>query len=174
MAKKEAGDFDNYKEDSLTKPRDLAWDNWAKFEKVGDKVQGYIRDAFYRPAEGLFKEHRGITLEQTDGTLINVGIKRLPFVLDKTDGLKLGDPLTVELVELKKSDTKGFNATKIFGFFGKNLPENETNKTVKQLDDEDKAKGGSAQPLSAADKAFDGIDEEKPPVLSSDANGGEN
>lgn len=169
MAKeKAAGDFDNYKADSLTKPRDLAWDNWAKFEKVGDKVQGYIRDAFYRPAEGLFKEHRGITLEQTDGTFVNVGIKRLPFVLDKTDGLRLGDPLTVELTELKKSDTKGFNATKIFSFFGKNLPENAGNKTVQFLDDEDRAKGGSTQALSEADKAFNGIDEENPPVLSSD------
>lgn len=161
MAKKEDV-FGNYKEDSLTKPRDLAWDNWSKFEKVGDKYQGFIRDAFYRAAEGLFKEQRGITLEQMDGTFVNVGIKRLPFVLDKTDGLRLGDPLTVELVELKKSETKGFNPTKVFAFYGKNLPENAGNKTVLELDNEDRAKGGTVPPLSEVDKEFAKVDDEIP------------
>lgn len=154
MAKKEEGDvFGDYKKDSLTKPRDLAWTNWAKFEKVGDKVQGYIRDVFYRQAEGQFKEQRGITLEQTNGELINVGIKRISFILNKTDDLRLGDPLTVELTELKKSGTKGFSATKVFSFFGKNLPENAENKTVLELDKEDMAKGGtvSAEPVEEDD-----------------------
>lgn len=153
--------FGDYKKDSLTKPRDLAWDNWAKFDKIGDKVQGYIRDAFYRPAEGMFKAHRGITLEQTDGTFVNVGIKRLPFVLDKTDALRLGDPLTVELIELKKSSEKGFNPTKIFGFYGRNLPENADNLTVKQLDDADQAKGGTRLPENEADRELDGLAKEE-------------
>lgn len=138
--------FDNFKKDTLTRPRDLCWDRWAKFEKVGDKVQGYIRDAFYRPAEGLFKDQRGITLEQPDGVLVNVGIKRLPFVLDKTDKLRLGDPLTIVLEEEKKSSTKGFSATKIFAFYGTNLPENAGNPTVKELDSSDEAQGGSSAP----------------------------
>ncbi len=157
MAKKETQDpFDNL--ESLTKPRDLAWDNWAKFEKVGDSFSGYIRDVFYRPADGLFKEQRGITLEQKDGSLINVGIKHLPFVLNKTDGLRLGDPLKIELSELKKSDTKGFNATKIFAYYGKNLEENAQNKTVLELENEDMAKGGTKPPVAEEEvKAADEI-----------------
>lgn len=148
-------DFGKYKEDSLTKPRDLAWDNWAKFEKVGDKVQGYIRDAFYRPADGQFSEQRGITLEQIDGTMINVGIKRLPFVLNKTDDMRLGDPLTVELIELKKSETKGFSPTKITSFFGAHLPENDGNKTVAQLEKEDMERGGTVAPAEDTEKSND-------------------
>lgn len=150
-------DFANYKKDSLTKPRDLCWDNWAKFEEKGDKISGFIRDVFYRPADGQFKDQRGITLEQEDGKLINIGIKRLPFVLNKTDDLKLGDPLTVELSELKKSDTKGFSATKIFSYYGANLPENKENKSVFTLEKEDMAKGGTLPPEEVAEEKVDDI-----------------
>lgn len=140
-------DFANYKKDSLTKPRDIAWAKpWAKFEKVGDKVAGYIRDVFYRPEDGQFKEQRGLTIEQEGGELVNVAIKRLPFILNKTDDLRLGDPIVIELTELKKSDTKGFSATKIQSFFGTNLPENKDSKTVLELENEDKNKGGSVEP----------------------------
>jgi hypothetical protein len=140
-------DFSKSEENALTKPRDIAWSKeWGKFEKVGDKVEGFIVDVFYRPAQDLFKEQRGFTLKQENGELINVAIKRLPFILSKTDDLKLGDPLTIKLEELKKSDTKGFSATKIQGFYGANLPENAGNKTVAQLEKEDMVRGGSFDP----------------------------
>lgn len=138
--------FDSYKGDAITKPRDLAWSNWAKFERVGDKVQGYIRDAFFRPAEGVFKDQRGITLEQQDGTLINVGCKRLDFVLSKTDDLHIGDPLTVVLESTSPSKTKGFSDTKIFAYYGKQLPENASNPTVKSLDEQSMKNGGAKEP----------------------------
>lgn len=135
--------FDDYKKDALERPRDKAWSNWSKFENVGDKVQGYIRDAFFRAEDGVYKEQRGITLETVDGTLINVAIKRLPFILPKTDNLRMGDPLTVVLEEEKPSATKGYNATKIFSYYGKELPENAKNKTVKEMEDEDIKAGGT-------------------------------
>jgi hypothetical protein len=125
-------DFAKYNKDELTKPRDKAWDNWFKFEKKGDKVQGFIRDAFYRPEEGQYKSQRGITLEQPDGTLVNVGIKRLDFILNKTDDLRIGDPLTIVFAE--STPNKGLSDTKIFEFYGTNLPENAGNPTVKELD----------------------------------------
>lgn len=155
MAKEDI--FSDYKKDSLVKPRDLAWGNWAKFEKVGDKAQGYIRDVFYRAADGLFKEQRGITLEQIDGTFINVGIKRLPFVLAQTDELRIGDPLTVELIELKKSAEKGLSATKIFGFYGKKLPENDGQKTVKELDNYDQSIGGTSKKADELDNLVEDL-----------------
>lgn len=158
------GAFDNYKDQSLTKPRDTAWGNWKSWEeKVGDKVQGWIRDVFFRPAEGKYQAQRGITLEQPNGTLVNVGIKRLPFVLNKTDDLRIGDPLTIELTELKKN--KGLSDTKIFSFYGKNLPENSGNKTVLELDNEDQAKGGTKIPESDADKKLNSLEPTEPPEL---------
>lgn len=136
----EKGKVDFAKLGNLTKPRDEAWDNFFTFEKIGDKVEGYIRDVFYRDAEkkGMieFPQQRGITLEQSDGKLVNVTVKRLSFILNKTDDLRLGDPLRIELTELKKNDG-GFD-TKILSFFGTNLPENAEQPTVKELDDKDR------------------------------------
>lgn len=155
MAKAEqTGDFDNYEADAVTLPRDKAWDNWFKFEKVGDMVQGYIRDVFYRPAEGMFKEQRGITLQQLDGTLVNVGMKRLPFVLNKTDDLRIGDALTVKLEEEKPSTVKGYNATKIFGFYAKK--KSAEGPTLLELENEDIAKQNVK--ISAEEGEDDGVD----------------
>jgi len=134
MTKNTGYDFNDYQSDTLTRPRDKAWSNWAKLEKKGDKVQGFIRDAFYREAEGQFPAQRGVTLEQPDGVFINIGIKRLDFILAKTNDLRIGDPLTVVLDELQPASTKGFSPTKIYGFYGKNMPENEGNPTVEELD----------------------------------------
>lgn len=155
----EKDDFADYKKDSLVRPYELAWENWSKFENVGDKVSGYIRDVFYRKAEGEFKEQRGITLEQTGGELINVAIKRLPFILEKTDNLRLGDPLTVELEKINEPRTKGYKGTKVFGFYGKNLEENLGNKTVSELDAEDMKR------QLVASTVADDFDEDELPVI---------
>ena len=130
-------DFSKIKDDAITLPRDLAWSNWAKFDKVGDEVSGIIVDVFFRKAEGLFKDQRGITLKQGNGELINVGIKRIPFMLAKTDNLRLGDPLCVSFEKELPAKTKGYNPTKQYAFYGKNLEENKGNKTVAELEKED-------------------------------------
>lgn len=139
-----AYDFKEYKKDATTRPSSKAWATWFKGEKVGDMVQGFIRDVFYRKAEGIYKDARGITLEQPDGSLINVSIKRIDFVLAGTDKLRLGDPLTVVLDELKPNAKPGFNATKIFGYYGVNTPETVGNKTVAELDAIDRQNGGQS------------------------------
>lgn len=124
--------------EALTKPRDTAWSNWAKFEDEGDEVAGYIRDVFHRKAEGEFKEQRGITLEQSNGELVNVAIKRIPFILAKTDGLRLGDPLKIVFEKELTPRQKGYKGAKQFGFYGKNLEANAKNKTVNELENEDR------------------------------------
>lgn len=147
-------DFKDYKKDAITRPSSKAWGNWAKFEKAGDMVQGFIRDVFYRKAEGIYKDARGITLEQPDGTLINVSIKRIDFVLAGTDNLRLGDPLTVVLEEEKPSAKAGYNPTKIFGYYGRNTPETVGQKTVAELDAIDRQNGGQdADKAAASEKA---------------------
>ncbi len=154
-------DFNNYEKDALTKPRDKAWENWAKFEAVGAKVQGFIRDVFFKPGEGQYSDQRGLTLEQTDGTLINVGIKHIDFVLAKTDNLRLNDPLTVVFEKEIPAQVKGHSPTKQFAFYGKTLPENANEKTVAVLEAEDRklseseAAAKSAEE-AAANAAFDG------------------
>ena len=130
-------DFNSYKQDPTDRPSSKAWSNWFKAEKPGDMVQGYIRDVFYRKPEGIYKEARGITLEQPDGTLINVAIKRYDFILQKTDNLRLGDPLTVVFEAELPSSKPGYNPTKQFGFYGKNLDTTVGNKTVAELENID-------------------------------------
>lgn len=153
MAKEKGADpmFDNYENDTLTRPRDIAWEHWWKSEKVGDKVQGYIRDVFYRSAEGQFKEQRGITLEQPNGELINVAIKRIPFLLAKTDALRLGDPLTMVFEKQLPPKTKGYKGVKVYTFYGKNLDSTVGSKTVKELDLEDMALQKSLPAVSQDD-----------------------
>lgn len=141
-------DFDNMP--ALTKPRDEAWSNWQKFNKVGDSVSGYIVDVFFRPEEvqgtQTMKPQRGLTLKQKDGTLINVGIKWYSFVLAGTDNLRLGDPVKITFSAEKPATQKMFKPTKIFTFNGVNMPENADKPTVKELTDLDAAKGGTKTP----------------------------
>lgn len=142
MAEKKGYDFGSYDKDQLTQPRDLAWDNWAKFEKEGDMVQGYIRDVFFRPEEGEFKAQRGITLEQADGKLVNVAIKRVSFILSKTDNLRLNDPLTIVFDKTLQPKQKGYKGAKQFAFYGKNLEENASNPSVRELEEVDMKRQG--------------------------------
>lgn len=136
-------DFKNYEKDTLTKPRNKAWSNWAKFEKEGDKVQGFIRDVFYCPAEKdgdgkiLFHERLGLTLETPKGEFMNVGIKRLPFILAEIGSYRLGDPFTMVYEKTLAPKQKGYKGAKQFGYYGTNLPENSNNGTVTQLESED-------------------------------------
>ncbi len=139
-------DFKDYKKDAITRPSSKAWGSWAKFDKVGDMAQGIIRDVFYRKPEGLYKAARGITLEQPNGDLINVSIKRISFVLEGTNSLRLGDPLTVVFEKELPPKQAGFNPTKQYGFYGKNVPETEGQKTVAELDAIDAANGGVTNP----------------------------
>lgn len=129
-------DFNNL--EARTKPRDLAWENWKKWNQIGDTVQGYIRDVFFREAEGDFDPQRGLTIEQTDGELINVAIKHLDFILTKTNDLRLGDPVKIVYEKDLPAKQKHHSPTKQFAYYGSNLPENANNKTVLDLENEDR------------------------------------
>lgn len=137
-------DFSKFQTKDLTKPRDKGWNNFAKFEKEGDKVTGILRDVFYQPAEGQYPERRGFTLENEKGEFVNVAIKRNPyFAIRATNDVRLGDLLTVELAELRPSKTKGYNATKIYSFVAGVDPEGGDDRpTVQELEAADMAEGG--------------------------------
>lgn len=146
-------DFAKIGDAALSRPKNLAYGNFAKFENPGDMVEGYIRDVFYIPKKGMFKPARGLTLEQKDGTLVNVQIKRWPSNLEVTDKLRLGDPIRVLFKETKKSNYP--QPMKIFQFFGTNLPETEGQKTVAELDAMDMA--SQKVEIEEGDKALDAM-----------------
>jgi len=129
-------DFNNLQ--SITKPRDKAWENWSKFQNVGDSYKGFIRDVFFKKGSGDFPDQRVITLETPEGEFVNVGIKYVDFVLDKTNNLRLNDPVKVVFAKSLPPQVKGHNPTKQFEFYGQNLPENEAQKTVLELETIDK------------------------------------
>lgn len=156
-------DFGAFQQDATDRPSSKAWSSWAKFDKVGDKVQGYIRDVFFRRAEGIYKDARGVTLEQPDGSLINVSIKRHDFILEKTNKLRMGDPLTVVFEAELPSKKAGYNPTKQYGFYGKNLEENKANKTVAELELIDMGIASTATKAEEdADKAFEAMGQPTP------------
>ena len=144
--------------EAMTKPRDIAWGNWAKWPTVGTEVVGYIRDVFYRPVEEVdgqeMKAQRALTIEQADGVLINVGIKYLPFVLSGTDDLRLGDVVKIVFSEEIPHEKKMYSAIKQFKFYGKKLPQNDGNKTVKELTLADMAAGGTKTPEMEVEPAI--------------------
>jgi hypothetical protein len=125
-------DFNNL--EARTKPRDKAWENWSKFQNVGDSYQGFIRDVFFKKGSADFPDQRVLTLEQPDGEFVNVGIKHIDFVLEKTNDLRLGDPVKVVYSKSLPPQIKGHSATKQFEFYGQNMPENATNPTVLELE----------------------------------------
>lgn len=155
MTKNNNDDFDNL--EKCTRPYDEAFDNWWKAENVGDSVAGYIVDVVARPAEGQFKAQRVITLRQSNGKLINVPIKRISFVLDKTDDCRLGDPLKVTFAKTLAPQQKGYKGTKIYEFATKSLEANAGNKTVLELDKIELAKLDTTVP----EDDFDSLGEEK-------------
>lgn len=141
--------FDKFQKQDLTRPRDKAWDNWGKFDKEGDKVEGILRDAFFRKAEGQFPDKRGFTLEQEDGTLINIDIKRDPyFAIAPTDGVRVGDYLSMTLSELRDMG-KGKYPAKIYSF-----------ETGVDPDAKDRMKQLTVKELEAADMQNQGVESE--------------
>lgn len=150
-------DFSKFNTVELTKPRDKAWKNFAKFEKVGDKQTGILRDVFYQKADGQYPERRGFTLEKEDGELVNVAIKRNPyFAIRATNDVRLGDLLSIELTELRAPTTKGHSPTKIYAFVAGTLPENANQPTVKELELADMAANGITPESPKEEVPFEG------------------
>lgn len=99
--------------------RDLAGDNWFSFKNVGDKVGGVVRDMFEQPARDMFPAQRCFTLQQADGTHINVGLKRTNYILSRTDTLQVGDELGVMFDKEIAPKVKGFHPAKSLVIFTK-------------------------------------------------------
>ena len=98
--------------------RDRA-DGWFTFQKVGDRIGGFIRDMYEAPAQGLFKAQRVFTIERKDGQLFNVGLKRTPYVLTRTDALQIGDELGITFEKEIPAKVNGMHPAKSLTFVSK-------------------------------------------------------
>ena len=78
--------------------RDLA-DSWFKFEKVGDRISGVIRDMWEAAEHDGMPAQRCWTLETSDGTFVNVGTKRTDYNLSRTNDLQIGDRFGIEFAK---------------------------------------------------------------------------
>jgi hypothetical protein len=107
-------------------PRDLA-EGWFKFENVGDKVGGEILDMFETPAQNGMPAQRVFTVKQSDETVINVPLKRTPYILARTDMLQVGDMLGVRFEKEIPAKVKGHHPAKSLVIFSKlNGPRTQT------------------------------------------------
>ncbi len=99
-------------------PRDLA-EGWFSFKNVGDKVGGEILDMFETPAKDGMPAQRVFTVKQADGVVINVPVKRTPYLLARTDMLQVGDMLGVRFDKEIPAKVKGHHPAKSMVVFSK-------------------------------------------------------
>lgn len=92
---------------------------WFKFEHVGDKIGGTICDMFEMPERDGFPAQRCFTLENEEGKILNVGLKKTQYILSRTDMLQIGDKLGVKFEKEIPPKVKGFNPAKSLVIFTK-------------------------------------------------------
>lgn len=100
---------------SNKKPRDLATE-WFKFKNVGAKVCGIVRDIFDKDPEGKYAGQRCFTLEQEDGSYINVGVKETKYNIAHVKDVVVGDTLGVEFTKEIPSKN-GLSPAKSMAFY---------------------------------------------------------
>ena len=98
--------------------RDLA-EGWFKFESVGDKIGGTVRDMFELPSRDGMPAQRCFTIETKEGNVLNVGLKRTNYILTRTDMLQLGDQLGVKFEKEIPPKIKSFHPAKSMVIFTK-------------------------------------------------------
>jgi len=97
----------------LFSDENLAQSNWAKFEKVGDKVEGRLVGQRSAPAKGNFSAQIVYELETEDGQMINVGIaEHKTFIHDRMKSAKIGQEVGFLFKEEVESETTGFAPAK--------------------------------------------------------------
>ena len=96
--------------------------NWFKFEKVGDKVMGYLVAVQDKPGVDPFPAQRVFTLKRKDGELVNVGISlKKDYIIGRANTAKMGDVLGFEFVKEIPSSTKGFGPAKSIEVYVKHI-----------------------------------------------------
>jgi len=94
---------------------------WFKFEVPGNEVSGIIQDIFDVEANGKFGPQKVFALLQSDGTTINVGIKKTTFNLTATLHWTIGGKAKIRFEKTIPTKIKGHHDAKSLSFFYKAL-----------------------------------------------------
>ena len=97
--------------------RDIAGSNWFRFEKVGDRIEGTVKDIFEMPERDGMQAQRCFTLASEGGEFVNVGLKRTNYILSRTDMLQIGDELGVRFEKEIPAKVSGHHPAKSMGIF---------------------------------------------------------
>lgn len=114
------------KKDDLFSKENIPESNYFKFEKVGDRVSGFLVEVKDKPAKDQFPPQRVYVLKQHDDSLINVGISlNKDYIIGRANTAKMGDLLGFEFMKEIPSATKGFAAAKSIEVYVKHNESNE-------------------------------------------------
>lgn len=99
--------------DDLFSKDNVPESNWFKFDKIGARVGGTVMDMFDKAASGDFGAQRVFVLKQSDGSMMNVGIKSdNDFLMGRTNMVQVGDRLGFEFEKEIPAKVKGHHPAK--------------------------------------------------------------
>jgi hypothetical protein len=89
--------------------------NWFKMEKVGDTVSGRLVQNPYikKDTSGDFGDQRVFEIEQTDGKVVNFGVRLdKNYLISRSNDLRQGDMVKFEFVKEIPAAKKGHHPAK--------------------------------------------------------------
>lgn len=96
--------------------------NWFKFEKVGDKVMGFLVGVDDKEGKDPFPPQRVFTLKNKEGDFVKVGISlKKDYIIGRANSAKMGDILGFEFVKEIPNEKKGFNPAKSIEVYVKHI-----------------------------------------------------
>jgi len=101
--------------EDIFSPDNVAESNWFKFANVGDKVGGVMTENYRvkKDTSGVYGDQRVFSLLQSDGTIVNVGIRLdKDNLIQRTNRLRAGDKVGFEFVKEIPATKKGYNPAK--------------------------------------------------------------
>lgn len=101
------------KVDDLFDPDNIPESAWFKFDKVGDRCSGVVVSIAEKPERDGMPAQRVFGLQQEDGSILNVGLKKnSDYLMGKTNLVKVGDMLGVEFKKEIPAKKKGYHPAK--------------------------------------------------------------
>jgi hypothetical protein len=99
--------------DDIFDPENIPESAWFKFDKIGVKCSGKVLSISEKEERDGMPAQRVFDLEQKDGSVIKVGLKKTSdYLMGKTNLVKVGDLLGVHYVKDIPPKVKGHHAAK--------------------------------------------------------------
>ena len=99
---------------------------WFKFEKVGDKVMGYLVEVQDKKGDGEFPDQRVFSLKDKEGNITKVGISmNKDYVIGRANSARLGDILGFCFEKEIPASKKGLRPAKSIEVYVKKVAQAE-------------------------------------------------